>query len=148
MAEDRREQTARRRRLLAVAGGYLVALGLIAFWPSRVSAPFNDELHWLERWIPGSFATLEFSANTALFIPVGLLLGLLLPRTLWWAVGLAGLGASFGIEFGQALLLPARVASLSDIIANTAGAVLGLVIVALSPGLRRRSPAARQPEPG
>ncbi len=70
----------------------------------------------------------EALANVLLFVPIGLLLRLALPRalsTLLLAVATAG---SLGIEVVQYLLLPDRTPSLVDVLTNGGGTAIGLVV--------------------
>jgi glycopeptide antibiotics resistance protein len=70
----------------------------------------------------------EQFANVVLFLPVGLLLRLAMPRPP--AVALLALmcAASIGIEVVQYLVLPDRVPSLIDVLTNVGGAAIGLVL--------------------
>jgi glycopeptide antibiotics resistance protein len=125
-----------RRVLLLLLLAYLVALALIAYWPTPVDRGFDGTLFGvLSRlraagfgWI--TYDLVESAANVLLFVPLGLLLGLLVGRGVGrrLAVFLACLGASLAIELGQALLLPARYASAADVLANGTGAVIGILI--------------------
>jgi VanZ family protein len=77
-----------------------------------------------------SVVDLEVLANVLLLVPLGLLLVPALPRTpLSVLLALAAL-LSLGIETLQYLLLPGRVATLVDVLANTGGAAIGLVLAA------------------
>ncbi|WP_155848418.1 VanZ family protein [Arthrobacter sp. 35W] len=119
-------------------GGYAIALDLIAFWPSPVDQPASGTLSevlaslhhaGLPRWINYSF--IEGMANVLLFIPLGLLVAWLLPRSRWWKAAFVGLVTSNVIEMCQLLFLGGRVASVRDIMVNTVGALLGAGAVAL-----------------
>jgi hypothetical protein len=67
----------------------------------------------------------EFVANILLFVPLGFLLtGLVRPA--WWGVVLA-LGLSVAAELVQ-VLLPARLASPRDVLANALGAAIGAAL--------------------
>jgi len=136
-----------RPRWWAIAGigaGYLIALALIALWPTTVSRPIDGLLQDLEHQFPGVVAQLEFAANVALFVPAGLLLGVLLPVGRRWLGVVAGAVASLGIELVQGFLLPDRFASLRDIVANTAGTAIGIGI-AVGSNLWTRVRSRRQP---
>jgi glycopeptide antibiotics resistance protein len=118
---------------------YLVALVAIAFWPVRVDENAGDLLYrlftWLyrhgaPRWLNYDF--LEFSANVILFIPVGLFVVILAGARRWWLGILAGLVTSCAIEVGQLMFLPARSATVVDVVANTSGAVLGTVLAVMA----------------
>ena len=74
---------------------------------------------------------LEFTSNIAFFVPVGFLLGLLVPFRAWWLPPFLGAALSTFVELFQKLFLPGRVASLQDVLANTAGAVIGTIIAVL-----------------
>ncbi len=87
------------------------------------------------------YGALEFTANVVFFVPLGLLVVLLVGGRRWWVGGVAGLVVSACIETGQALFLPARFASLDDVLSNTSGAVIGALVgvVVLGWGARRRA---------
>lgn len=89
-------------------------------------------------WI--TYALIEFSANVAMFVPVGVLLLLLMGRRRWWAAILSGFVLSVGIEAAQ-LLLPGRVSDIRDLVANSLGTALGVLlalVITLPAALRRR----------
>lgn len=74
---------------------------------------------------------LEFTSNIAFFVPVGFLLGLLVPFRGWWAPPILGFALSAFVELCQKFFLPGRVASLQDVLANTSGAVIGTIVAVL-----------------
>ncbi len=127
---------------------YLVALALIVWLPgedaSRVTGIVATIAEWLSAGLGVSFdaayTPLEFLANIALFVPFGLLLSASAPRLRWWGVTLAGCATSALIECLQ-ILLPTRFPTLSDVIANTAGAAFGWALwrIAVTMTRRRRS---------
>lgn len=92
-----------------------------------------DDLAWL------TFARAEFLANIALFVPVGLFLLLLFGSRGWWVAVIAGFLMTSAIETAQRSI-PGRVPDPRDIVANTAGAVVGVLIglVLTYPATRRR----------
>jgi len=131
---------------------YVVVLALIAFWPTPVDRDASGTItavlsrlhaHGVPRWV--NYPLVEFSANIALFVPVGLLGVLLLGRGRWWMAVLAGFAASCAIELGQFVFLPARYATVVDVIANTSGAaggaVLALGLLGVLAGRSRVTPA-------
>lgn len=66
--------------------------------------------------------------NVVMYLPLGLLLGLMLRSRTWWAfagAALVVLGVSLTFELGQ-VFVARRVPALNDIICNTVGGVLGL----------------------
>nr|WP_252727946.1 VanZ family protein [Curtobacterium sp. WW7] len=81
---------------------------------------------------------IESLANVAFFVPLGLLVVLLAGARWWWAGAAAGLLVSSTIEIGQALFLPARYATIDDVVANTMGAVVGAVLGVLLLGVAAR----------
>ena len=133
-------------------GIYLVALAWLTLTPSDTSGEALSILHRLLAvlqsidalaWV--RFDQVEFAANIALFVPMGLLLTLLLGRRGWWAALLVGIVASCWIELAQYVWLPSRVADPRDLVSNSIGTALGVLVVlaATWPGaLRARSHAA------
>lgn len=89
----------------------------------------------------GGLAGPEPLANVALFVPIGLLVGVASRRPVLGA--LAGGALTVAIEAVQALV-PAigRSCAIDDAIANALGAVLGAVLAALALLLARRASAA------
>lgn len=124
---------------------YLIALALIVWLPgedaSQVTGIVGTFAEWISGWFGISFdeayAPLEFLANIALFVPFGLLLTASAPRMSWWGATLAGCASSVLIEVVQ-ILLPTRFPTLSDVIANTAGAALGWLLWRLATTMTRR----------
>ena len=98
-----------------------------------------DSLAWL------TYSVLEFSANVAMFGPIGLFLLLLLGRSRWWAALLLGPLLSLAIETAQ-LFIPGRVSDARDLVSNSLGAVLGVVVglVITWPAAVRRRRVARE----
>ena len=114
---------------------YLVALALIVFLPARDAGRVTGIVGWaadlVAMWgVPREPAAIvfEFLANVALFVPFGLLVAASAPRWSPWAIIGLGLLASVAIELLQ-LGIPSRVPTISDVIANTAGAALGCALV-------------------
>ena len=112
--------------LLAV---YLLALTLIAFWPQHVDRGAGPFLGAIRRVLPwATYDRVEFASNVLLFVPLGLLLMLSVGYA--WKVLLTGFAATVAIELVQALL-PDRTSSVLDVIANTSGTVLGIVLAVI-----------------
>ncbi|MEV7828507.1 VanZ family protein [Microbacterium enclense] len=83
----------------------------------------------LRSWPPTGWVTLdlvEFVANVALFVPLGMLV--IAWRGRWWHGILIAVVVSAAIETIQLLFLPTRVADVRDLVANTAGATLGVAL--------------------
>jgi VanZ family protein len=124
------------RRLAGAAGVvYLVTLGFIALWPTPVDRAAAGTItrvlaklhaHGVPGWF--DYELIEFSANVVLFLPVGLLGVVLLGAARWWAVVLIGCFISCCIELSQLVFLPARYATLQDVLANSSGAVIGAML--------------------
>ena len=74
---------------------------------------------------------LEFSANILMFLPLGFLIALLLPAKAWWLALLICPAMSIGIELTQSVALSARFATISDVIANSTGALCGIFMAVL-----------------
>lgn len=135
------------RAALAVAGVYLLAVLLVVFWPTPVDRPaagiLNETLSWLHRHGMLGFVNynfVEFSANVAMFAPLGLIASVVFKNA--WLGIIAGAFGSCLIELGQALLLPSRFASGLDVLANTMGAALGALLFALlTPRWAQKAPA-------
>jgi glycopeptide antibiotics resistance protein len=108
---------------------YGAVLALIAFWPTPVDREAAGLLREIARVVPLlSYDVVEFTANIALFVPLGVLLAFAFPHRRGLVVPMA-VAVTLVIESGQALFLTQRTPSLGDIVANTLGAALGLVVV-------------------
>jgi D-alanyl-D-alanine carboxypeptidase len=97
---------------------------------------------------PVDVTTLEAVANAALFVPLGASLGLAVRPRAWPVALLLAAAPSVGAELAQTRL-PGRVPDPQDVLANTVGAVAGLVVAMLVVGaggialrLRRRGSVA------
>ncbi len=124
--------------LAVTATVYLLVVAFIVFWPVPVDRPAQDTLpRLLESWHAAgvplwvNYQLIELLANVIMFVPWGVLGTLLLARRWWWIVPFSGLLVSATVESAQYVFLPARYASTVDIVANTAGAVLGFAGTAL-----------------
>jgi glycopeptide antibiotics resistance protein len=121
-------------------------LAFIGFWPNLVDKPVQGELSAVleflhERGIPAwfNYAFVEATANVVLFVPVGIVATLAFPDHRWWRNAALALMVSGCMELGQQLFLFSRVASPQDLVTNTAGGVLGIVLAqAVLPVLKRR----------
>lgn len=120
-------------------GIYLVALAWLTLTPSSSSAEALsilrrlllviqsiDALSWVR------YDQVEFVANIVLFVPMGVLMTLLLGRRGWWAALAVGIVASCWIELAQYVWLPSRVADPRDLVSNSIGTALGVLIVLLA----------------
>ena len=135
----------------AVFVAYAVGLALLVFAPwgwslnrttVRLYVFFRSDMPIAPDGIgPDHYGVL---LNVLLFVPLGAVLALLTARPWWWVV-LPAAVVSGVIELVQGRWLD-RVASWSDLVANTVGALLGAVAVSLLARARRRS--ASRPGPG
>jgi glycopeptide antibiotics resistance protein len=115
---------------------YLVLLTWLVLWKLEVPF-FGDGSERQVKLVPfvataraGASAPVEVLANILLFVPFGGYLRLLAPSTRWWRLAAVVAATSVLFEVGQYLLAVGR-SDLSDVVANTAGAVLGLGLVGL-----------------
>ncbi|MGO1855266.1 MAG: VanZ family protein [Microbacteriaceae bacterium] len=127
---------------------YAIALALIVWLPDSVASRVTGIVFRLARFVAEhagvslstTYTVFEFAANIALFIPFGLLLAAGWPRTnVWWII-LMGFSASATIELVQTMI-PGRVTTLSDVIANTLGTIIGCCAVRLFAPRLRSQPA-------
>ena len=112
---------------------YTAFVLLVTMWPAPVDRDYDSAIERLlgvlhrngvPRWF--DYRELEFSANIGMFVPLGFLAGLALPRRVWWLAIFVVPAFSVAIELAQAVLLPARVAAFSDVLANSIGGLLGV----------------------
>lgn len=120
---------AKRRPAFLLLVPYLAVVARLTLFPAASTDPLLDPLRvftrWLGSWGPDvPYAVVEAVANVALFVPFGVLVGVLLRRP-WWAVAL-GAATSTGIELAQLLLLPSRVPTVQDVVMNTLGTAVGV----------------------
>jgi glycopeptide antibiotics resistance protein len=126
-----------RRVLPAVIVAYLLVVAWITLDPFPPDPHRNTLLEGLLAacastpllaWI--TFDVVEFTANILLFVPMGFLFAMLLGRGRWWLAFAIGVAATLTIEFVQ-LFLPARVSDPRDLLANTLGTAVGILVVAV-----------------
>ncbi|MFF7681155.1 VanZ family protein [Microbacterium sp. NPDC007973] len=122
--------------VLAVTAALTLAPRSIA-WPARsLALDVLDRLPpvWTEALFGGG---IDVALNVGFFIPLGAAVALLLP--LRWAPASVVLGAAVSatIEIAQTVV-PGRVPDSSDVVANTAGALIGTVVVVGGRLLARR----------
>ncbi|MFS0895356.1 VanZ family protein [Microbacterium sp. 179-I 3D3 NHS] len=116
---------------------FLVGLGLLTLTPSRVESAMPSivdlTLAAIRRlgWTSLDFDRVEVMANVLVFVPVGALAFVLLPRRIGLLALLVGPLLSLGVESTQKLMLPHRAATVSDVIANSIGATGGVLLAVL-----------------
>ncbi|ALJ19106.1 VanZ family protein [Microbacterium sp. No. 7] len=137
-----------RARIAALFATYLVVLVWLVVW--KLEVPFADDavlrrLKLVPFVAGGGYAASEPSEvllNVLVFVPFGIYLGLLAPGRPWARHLAAIAGASLAMEAAQYVLAVGS-ADVTDVITNTAGGVVGLVLLsALRRGLGRRTDAA------
>ena len=116
----------------------LAILALIGFWPSPVDQAVQGKIsaafgylhgHGVPGWI--DYSLLERSANVVLFIPLGIVASLAFTQRGWWQNTALGTAVSGCMELGQLLFLENRVPSVLDLVTNTTGCFLGVLLVEL-----------------
>lgn len=127
-----------RRTFLGLASAAALAgVSAVLLAPGPVDQPFYGMVlravrrlqeHGFPDWM--DYAAVEAAANVLLFVPLGLLAGLLLPARRWWLAVLLCVGLSAGAEVLQELFLPERRGDLQDVLNNGAGALLGVAVTA------------------
>jgi len=119
--------------LLVLVVALAVALLFISLWPTHVDRGLDLPSRWPVRLLIEDvrmsratvYQVVEALANVALYMPLGLLARICLPRLNGWIViGLGGL-TSACFESLQAVLPIDRTPSIADVAANTLGVALG-----------------------
>jgi glycopeptide antibiotics resistance protein len=144
------------RRSWPFAVGALVYLAIIGWvtlgpppWQTRAPMDGYDVLSlstWLDPRTWASLPTREFVANILMFVPLGMLVRLGLPRASWRLPVFLGAAVSLAIEVLQ--VGSPRVSDPRDVVANVAGALVGaavafvVTLVAARGANRRVSPSA------
>ncbi len=133
--------------LSLLTGGYLAFVGWLTLTPQvdaagRISIIYRvlDALHRRGYLVAIDDNQLEFLANIALFVPVGMFLLLLFGTRLWWVALTASFAMTTFIEVAQRSI-PGRVPDERDLVANGLGAIIGVlvaVVLTLPATLRRR----------
>ena len=131
---------------------YAVLVVLVVAWPSPVDAGAHGTLDAMfatlhAAGVPGwvDYALLERTANVVMFVPLGLLVTRL-HRT-WWSGLLVPAALSGAAELTQHLLRPERVATWTDVAANSTGAAIGMVaaVALMGRGGPASTASARRP---
>lgn len=97
--------------------------------------------HGVPAWV--GYTQLEFTANVIMFLPLGLLLGLALPRRMTWLALLLMPAFSAVIELTQAVALSERFATIQDVVANSIGGWVGVMLALIIVAARRSRVRAR-----
>lgn len=133
--------------LSLLTGAYLVFVAWLTLTPQDYAAAHIsiiyralDALHRRGYLLAIDAGELEFIANVALFVPVGMFLLLLVGTRLWWVALAASFAMTAFIETAQQSI-PGRVPDGRDLVANGLGAVIGVLLataMTLPAALRRR----------
>lgn len=123
--------------IIGLAAAYGVTLLLIVLWPTHVDRGLDladrPPTTWLVDGLgltPGQgYRVGEAGANVLLFLPLGALTLTLTPRVGWLRVTAGAAVLSVAIELVQTLARPGRTGTVSDVVANTAGAAAGALLV-------------------
>ena len=129
-----------------------LAYAAVVLWVTVGPAPWRTSGHQLDggilnpdawtaqvTWTTGYLSEMAF--NVALFVPVGLLAALLIPRRRWPLALVAGFAFTTLIELVQVPELD-RVSDPRDLVMNTSGAVLGVLLVLVARMVRRSAAVA------
>lgn len=117
---------------LAVCAGIVLAMTLS---PTPLDAGYESAIdrflgilhrNGVPEWF--GYSKLEFTANVLMFVPLGFLVALALPRRAVWATVLLVPAFSGLIEASQSAFLSERFASILDVVANTAGGYGGALV--------------------
>ena len=123
-----------RHPLLSLATfAYLALVAWATLTPQ--SAPATTNVLWklaqffgrfdVTQWL--TFSTIEFLANIALFVPLGLFFVLLFGRARWWLAILIGIALTVVIEYAQQFI-GGRISDPRDLVSNSIGAVVGTIL--------------------
>lgn len=114
----------------------VLVVARITLWPSPVDSSGRpavlralSALHerGVPQWVDYSFV--ETAANVVMFVPYGALLAVLLPTGRRWLAVVVPALTSVLVEVVQLVALPQRFASGWDVVANTSGAAVGVLLV-------------------
>ena len=134
---------------------FAFAYAAVVLWATVGPAPWRTSGNQLEggilnpdawtapvTWTTGYLSEMAF--NVAMFVPVGLLAALLIPRRRWPLALLAGFAFTAVIELVQ-VPEPDRISDPRDLVMNTGGAVLGVLVVLTARMVRRSVAVAVMP---
>lgn len=117
---------------------YVVVVLFATMWPTPLDQGYGAAIEKLlavlhRNGVPEWFGynKLEFSANILMFVPLGFLVALLLPARAWWLALIICPALSIAIELTQAVALSARFGTITDVISNSIGALVGVFLAVL-----------------
>ena len=135
-----------RRRAPVLLAVYSVLLAVALFSPT--SEQQNAAVLWLSHGlvavgIPAQlvpFGRLEVLMNVVIVAPVTMLASVIRPGPSWRDWTALGFIVAISVEVVQGMVLPERQMAFSDVVANTAGALVGASVVSLiRPMLRSKT---------
>lgn len=119
---------------LALGIPFFAGLALLTLTPERVERSLPNLLDLVLSaahrigWESLDFTRLEVIANVLVFVPIGILAFILVPRRTWPLAIVLGPALSLSIEGVQRFMLPHRAATLTDVVANSGGALIGVTL--------------------
>lgn len=120
---------------LVALAAYLVFVAAMTLGPQPIDDSDSGVLRTVLRWLARSpltswldYGVVEFLGNIALFIPLGALLVAALGVRHWWAALLLAGACTILIETAQ-LGLPGRVSDPRDLVSNTIGSGIGILVI-------------------
>lgn len=123
-----------------VLSGLILAAGMLGPSPAALFSRVAIGADHVEGLESITFGAVELAANVLVFVPVALLLAAALPRVSRWWIWAGCVGASCVVELVQ-VLLPDRHPTIVDVLTNSAGAGVGVLLHAVLAHRRR----ARRP---
>jgi glycopeptide antibiotics resistance protein len=140
----------RKLLLLVLTAGYAWVIWRMTLTPQLFTASGEHvvavvlrfaQAHASTDWL--TYDRAQFLANVAMFVPVGMIGAMWLPRRWWFVAAMLAVGLSAGIEFTQLVALPSRVADPMDVVSNGLGGFLGATVVGLVRNLVPARPRSR-----
>jgi len=122
---------------IALLVSYLAVLISASLWPTPVDGggfiwyltsevlKFAQQVSWLH-WL--QYSQLEALANMLLYLPLGVFLVLFIRKAPIWLLVISPALVSMAAEGIQRLFLPARYPTLDDVINNSIGGAIGVLI--------------------
>lgn len=141
--------TRRSAPFAVLAVGYLGIVALITLGPTLITSGLNPwrtrpdlgdyDVLSLSTWLdPDTWSrgySTEFLANILLFVPLGVLVRLALPRLGW--IGAVAFGGTVSITIEVLQVWTPRISDPRDVVANSVGALIGALLAAIVVGVSR-----------
>ena len=120
---------------LALCAAFILVLTM---WPTPIDRGYESAIDRVlqilhNRGVPDWFGyrKFEFAANIVMFVPFGFFISLSLPFKYLWIALLAIPAFSLAIELTQSMFLDQRFSSTADVVANTLGGYIGLLVATI-----------------